>query len=171
VLLTVIELKRGDDLFNYTRGRFVYNEAQEMAQRHIRFNVNELARRAAEDIGTRSYTSIEKYPDGMYNKCMLLTMNNGAQVVAKFANPNAGLPHFTTASEVATMDFVCTSTELSQPFPDEIKARNILVTPVPRVLSWNSKVEGNPVGAEYIIMEKVSGVELAQVWPSKDIKA
>jgi hypothetical protein len=33
-------------------------------------------------------------------------MDDGRQVVAKIPNPNAGRPHFTTASEVATMDFV-----------------------------------------------------------------
>lgn len=44
-------------------------------------------------------------------------------------------------------------------------------TPVPRVLAWSSKAEENPVGAEYIIMEKVLGIELEQVWPSMDIKA
>jgi hypothetical protein len=37
---------------------------------------------------------------------MLLTMNDGSRVVAKVPNPNAGLPHLTTASEVATMAFV-----------------------------------------------------------------
>ena len=42
----------------------------------------------------------------MYNKAMLLTMEDGAQVIAKIPNPNAGTPHFTTASEVATMEFV-----------------------------------------------------------------
>lgn len=77
-----------------------------MLQRQVRFNVNELARCAAEAIGAKLCVSIEKYPDGMYNKSMLLTMDNGSQVVAKVPNPNAGLPHFTTASEVATMDFV-----------------------------------------------------------------
>lgn len=33
-------------------------------------------------------------------------MNDGNEVIAKVPNPNAGRPHFTTASEVATMDFV-----------------------------------------------------------------
>jgi hypothetical protein len=77
-----------------------------MSQRHVRFNVNELARCAAEAVGAKTCVSIFKYPDGMYNKSMLLTMDNGSRVVAKVPNPNAGLPHFTTASEVATMDFV-----------------------------------------------------------------
>lgn len=55
-----------------------------MSQRHVRFNVNELARLAAEAVGTKTCVSIEKYPDGMYNKAMLLTMDNGIQVVGKF---------------------------------------------------------------------------------------
>jgi hypothetical protein len=45
-----------------------------------------------------------------------------------------------------------------------------LGTPVPRVLAWSSKAQENPVGAEYIIMEKVPGIELEQVWPSMDVK-
>lgn len=77
-----------------------------MAQRHVRFNVNELARGAAEAVGAKTCVRIVKYPDGMYNKSMLLTMDDGSRVVAKVPNPNAGRPHFTTASEVATMDFV-----------------------------------------------------------------
>ncbi|KAL5388578.1 hypothetical protein PMIN02_007701 [Paraphaeosphaeria minitans] len=149
------ELEYNDDIFHYTRGRFVCDESYEMSQRDVRFNVNELARCAAEAIGAEACISVEKYPDGMYNKSMLLTMDNGSQVVARVPNPNAGMAHFTTASEVATMDFV----------------RNILDTPIPRVLVWSSKAHENPVGAEYIIMEKVQGVELEKVWPSMDIKS
>lgn len=33
-------------------------------------------------------------------------MDDGREVIAKLPNPNAGRPYFTTASEVATMDFV-----------------------------------------------------------------
>ena len=33
-------------------------------------------------------------------------MKDGREVVAKLSNPNVGRPHFTTASEVANMDFV-----------------------------------------------------------------
>lgn len=148
------DLRYRDDIFNYTRGRFVCDEAYEMSQRHVRFNVNELARIAAEAVGGKLCVSIEKSPDGMYNKAMLLTMDNGTQVVAKVPNPNAGRPHFTTASEVATMDF----------------ARDVLGTPIPKVFAWSSKAQENPVGAEYIIMENVSGIELEHVWPSMGIE-
>ena len=40
----------------------------------------------------------------MYNKATLLTVDNGTVVVAKVPNPNAGKPHFTNATEVATVD-------------------------------------------------------------------
>jgi hypothetical protein len=46
----------------------------------------------------------------------------------------------------------------------------VLGTPVPKVLAWSSKAQENPVGAEYIIMEKVQGIELERVWPSMSIK-
>ncbi|KAI9709410.1 MAG: hypothetical protein M1812_007687 [Candelaria pacifica] len=99
-------LPQKDEYFQYTRGRFVCNEEQEMAQRYVHFNVAELGRIAAEATGSKSCIGIEKYYDGMYNKVFLLTMDDGVEVVAKLPNPNAGRPHYTIASEVATMDFV-----------------------------------------------------------------
>ena len=42
----------------------------------------------------------------MFNKAFLMSMDDGQEVIAKVPNPNAGVAHFTTASEVATMDFV-----------------------------------------------------------------
>ena len=112
VLLIHPDLQYDRNLFHYTRGRFVCNEKHEMLQRHVRFDVNELARCAAEAVGAKKCISIAKYPDGMYNKSMMLTMDEGSRVVAKVPNPNAGLPHLTTASEVATMEFVSFSSEL-----------------------------------------------------------
>lgn len=47
-----------------------------------------------------------KISEGQYNKVFQLTMDDGREVIAKLPNPNAGRPYFTTASEVATMDFV-----------------------------------------------------------------
>ncbi|GAB7353080.1 hypothetical protein MBLNU459_g3626t1 [Dothideomycetes sp. NU459] len=79
-------------------------------------------------------------------------MNDGKEVIAKVPNPNAGRPHFTTASEVATIDF----------------ARNDLGIPTPQVFAWSSSID-NAVGAEYIIMEKARGVSLEQLWPKIDI--
>ncbi|PGH11077.1 hypothetical protein AJ79_05119 [Helicocarpus griseus UAMH5409] len=80
-------------------------------------------------------------------------MDNGKEVIGKVPNPNAGIPHYTAASEVATMDFM----------------RNTLQTPVPEVYAWNSRIEGNSVRAEYIIMEKSAGIPLAHIWNSLKI--
>ena len=72
----------------------------------MRFDVDMLAQIAASSVDSKSCVAIEKYPDGNYNKALLMTMEDGKQVVAKVPNPNAGQRHFTTASEVATMEFV-----------------------------------------------------------------
>lgn len=47
-----------------------------------------------------------KFQEGQYNKVFLLRMDNGHEAIAKLPNPNAGPPYYTTASEVATMNFV-----------------------------------------------------------------
>lgn len=95
-----------DEFFKFTRGRFIVDEAENLRKREIRFDMNSLARVAAESVGAARCISIEKYPDGMFNKAFLMSMDDGREVIAKVPNPNAGVPHFTTASEVATMDFV-----------------------------------------------------------------
>ncbi|KAL3463479.1 hypothetical protein BJX64DRAFT_287228 [Aspergillus heterothallicus] len=143
-------------LFRFTRGRFLTNKASELAKRHIRFDVDKLARlavRAAEAAsnGPRACISIEKMANGMHNKAIHFTMDNGFQAVGKVPNPNAGLRHLTTALEVATMDFMS----------------NVLGTPVPKVLSWSSSTD-NPVAAEYILMENARGVPLSSLWDKLD---
>lgn len=48
-----------------------------------------------------------KCVEGQYNKAFIITMDNGVEVFAKIPNPNAGPTFYTTASEVATRQFVC----------------------------------------------------------------
>lgn len=78
-----------------------------MSKRYVPFDVNKLASLAAKVVGSKSCVTIDKCPDGFYNKALLMTMNDGKQSIAKIPNLNAGRPHFTIASEVATMEFVC----------------------------------------------------------------
>ncbi|KAL3485649.1 hypothetical protein BJX62DRAFT_229350 [Aspergillus germanicus] len=135
-----------ESLFHFTRGRFLTNESQESTQRHAPFNVDELAKlavRAAEETsnGRRECIDIEKLADGMHNKAIRFTMDDGFQIIGKVPNPNAGLPHYTTASEVATMDFIMRS-----------------------VSSFD-----NTVAAEYILMENASGVSLSKIWDNLDV--
>lgn len=102
-----------DEFFEFTRGRFIVNEAENFRKRETRFDLKRLASIAAESVGAARCVSIRKYPDDMFNKAFVMFMEDGQEVVAKVPNPNAGVPHFTTASEVATMDFVRSSLTLS----------------------------------------------------------
>ncbi|KAG6057669.1 hypothetical protein E4U17_001090 [Claviceps sp. LM77 group G4] len=142
------------ELYSFTSGRFVENEEHELAQRYRSFDILELARRAARAVQADSCLRIEKFPDGFYNRILLLTLGNGKEVVAKIPNPNAGRPHFTTASEVATMKF----------------AREVLGTNLPRVLDWSSRAQDTTVGAEFILMERLDGAHLEDVWPEMKIE-
>ena len=96
------------DFFRYTAGRFIFEETNQMACRYVKFDMNELVHIAASSIASRSCVAVRKLPEGQYIKAFLLTMDDGKRVIAKVPNPNAGRPHYTTASEVATMDFVST---------------------------------------------------------------
>ncbi|KZF23492.1 phosphotransferase enzyme family protein [Xylona heveae TC161] len=104
--------------------------------------------------GPDSCISVEKLPEGNYNKVFLIKLHDGRQVVAKVPNPNAGLPFYTTASEAATMEFV----------------RTVAGIPSPKIYAWNARAAESPVGAEYIIMEKADGVLLSSKWPLMSTK-
>ena len=122
-----------------------------MAERYVRFNVPELMRTAAKAVGRARCVDMVKLTEGGFNKIFLLTMDDGYQVIARIPTPIAGPPHYMTASEVATMDFLRTQLDI----------------PVPKVFAWASRVDGdNTVGAEYIITEKVQGESLSLLWVS-----
>ncbi|KAJ8205237.1 hypothetical protein LV164_005645 [Aspergillus fumigatus] len=95
--------------------------------------------------------NVEEHKQTAARSAFLLTMGDDVQVIAKIPNPY--IPQkFVTASEVATLDFL----------------RNEPGIPVPRVFAWSSKKD-QPVGVEYIIMEKAAGNELSTSWPTMDI--
>ncbi|KAI1983645.1 Phosphotransferase enzyme [Ophidiomyces ophidiicola] len=140
------------DYYRYTGGRWLFNEAEQLAARRVEFNLDALVAVAIKSLGQEhiSCSKVEKLPEGNFNKSLLLTMTDGSQLVARVPNPNSGLPHYTTASEVATMDFAISELDI----------------PVPKVLAWHSRAAENQVGAEYIIMEKAAGSCLSNVWPT-----
>ncbi|GFF46864.1 hypothetical protein IFM62136_00617 [Aspergillus lentulus] len=111
------------DLFNYTSGRWIYNETLRLAERQQFFNIALLNRIVAASIGRpdQDVTCIRKLAEG-------------------------GQPIYATASEVATMELV-----------------RLHGVPVPRILTY-SATDQNPVGSEYIIMEKAAGNELGDLW-------
>lgn len=73
-------------------------------------------------------------------------MDDRFKAIAKIPSQIAVPKHFTTESEVATLDF--------------LQSKGI---PVPRVYTWSSKND-NAVGTEYIVMEKAPGHPLEDWW-------
>lgn len=158
------------DFFRYTSGRWVWDEEQQLLDRYIRFNVPELQRVAATSVGAKECVSMTKLAEGSFNKVFRLIMDNGSVVIARIPNPNAGPSYYTTASEVATMDFV--RMPFQYPFERLLtnnQARTILEIPVPEVYAWSASVS-NPVGAEYIIMEEVVGRQAADSWNTTELE-
>ncbi|KAH8078409.1 kinase-like domain-containing protein [Cristinia sonorae] len=126
-------------LYTHTSGRWLCNEKTHMALREVRFNVAALKRAVARSVHANSIISMVKIGEN-FNRAFLCTCDNGREVIARLPTQLSGPPYFTTASEVATMDFL-----------------RRLGIPVPRVLAWNSRADDSAVGAEYIIMEKAEG--------------
>lgn len=93
-------------LFRYTSGRWLWDEEQQLRDRYKAFNVAELQIVATRAIGSGSCISMIKLAEGGYNKVFRLLMDDGKKVLARIPNPNAGPSFYTTASEVATMEFV-----------------------------------------------------------------
>ncbi|KAL8736428.1 MAG: hypothetical protein Q9166_000220 [cf. Caloplaca sp. 2 TL-2023] len=141
-----------ESFFHYTSGRWLFNEAKQLAKRRVKFDMNKLALLAAESVGSHSCRKVVKFAEGDLNKIFLMTTDDGKEIIVKVPHPNVGRPDFTISSEVATMDYV----------------RNVLGLPVPKVHAWSSKATTNPVGAEFIVMEKAPGIELQHVWQDLD---
>ncbi|KAL2064617.1 hypothetical protein VTL71DRAFT_3754 [Oculimacula yallundae] len=138
-----------EELYEYRRYRWLSDEPEKLAVRYRRFNLDALLDVAVKTVagGARSCTKVLKCVEGQFNKAFLMTMDNGAEILAKIPNPNVGSAFYTTASEVATRNFV----------------REFLNFPVPRIHTY-SLDPLNPVGVEYIIEEKAGGKPLGNLW-------
>lgn len=71
------------ELLTYTSGRYLYNEKLRLAERCVRFNVLVLKHIAANSVGRRSVTSMQKLAEGGFNRVFLLAMDDGFEVIAK----------------------------------------------------------------------------------------
>lgn len=90
--------------------------------------------------------SIIKLAEGGFNRVFLLKMDDGLEAILKIPFHIAGPKQFATASEVATLQY--------------LHSKGI---PVPKVYGYSS-CANNPVGVEYILMEKAQGVGLQSRW-------
>ncbi|KAJ5888061.1 hypothetical protein N7495_008102, partial [Penicillium taxi] len=127
-----------EELFRNTSRRWKFNETDRLSEKYVKFQPTELQRIAGEAVQRDYCSDISKIAEGGFNKVFLLQARNGREVIARIPTPIAGPPHHTTSSEVATMDFL----------------RAVLKLPILEVLAYSTSLD-NPVGAAYILMERV----------------
>lgn len=93
-------------------------------------------------------TRIAKLAEGDFSRVFLITMDDGFEIIAKIPYHLAGPRHYASASEAATL-YLCF-----------LHSKGI---PVPKLYGYSSS-EDNPVGVEYIPIEKARGGSLQSRW-------
>ncbi|KAE8366087.1 kinase-like domain-containing protein [Aspergillus caelatus] len=136
-----------EELFAYTNGHFLVDEQHQLDRRYLKFDLDALCDIAALVDGDSSRIVTTEKLEGGFSKALLMKKENGKEVIAKLPCRIAGPTSLTTACEVGVLEYV----------------RKYTSIPAPRVFSWSSD-DSNPVGAEYIIMEKAAGVPLVEQW-------
>lgn len=118
-----------------------------MAERRLSFNVDALKKAAAKSVQKpeSDVRDVQKLAEGGFNRIFEISMQDGMSVLARLPYPSTFPRHLAVASEVATMDFV--------------RAHGIST---PRVLGY--AIEENPVGSDYILMEKLPGRPIGDAW-------
>lgn len=105
--------------------------------------------------------------EGGFSKALLMTMVDGSEYIVKIPCSNAGRPVYCTASEVAVLGFGEIDSLFFDGAPRFTKiialVRAHTTIPVPKVFAWSADTT-NPVGAEYIVMERVPGVQIFKKW-------
>ncbi|USW54061.1 Putative aminoglycoside phosphotransferase, protein kinase-like domain superfamily [Septoria linicola] len=137
------------DLFEYTSGRWVYNERKRFGERERVFNVAELQRMAAEAVGRKAedVVSMSKLGEGAANRAFVICFRDKFKLVARIPYPVTEPCQQVVASEAATMAF--------------LRSKDI---PVPEIYGYSASAK-NPAQTEYIFMEFSPGRNLGSLWP------
>ncbi|KAI9375918.1 kinase-like domain-containing protein [Aspergillus egyptiacus] len=137
-----------DELFRYTSGRWIYNENLRLSERHLVFDVSALKSIIASSSGRAPSDIVDfsKLSEGGFNRVFQARFKDGQCLIARLPYPSTTPEHYAIASEVATLDY--------------LRLHGIRT---PKVYAWCS-TKTNPVGSEYIIMEKLGGLPLGDVW-------
>jgi hypothetical protein len=106
-----------EDVFRYTNGRFLADEAAQIAKRYVRFDLDKLCDLVVSVSGSQKspVCKIDKM-EGGFSKALLMMMENGSEAVVKIPCSNAGRPMYSTASEVAVLNYGKYLLELGQNF-------------------------------------------------------
>ncbi|PSN60403.1 hypothetical protein BS50DRAFT_604702 [Corynespora cassiicola Philippines] len=134
------EAQENRKLYEYTFGRWIFNETRRLEEICLQFNVAELKKCAAAALNrpASDVKSLHKLAEGDFNRVFEVAMNDGSSIIARLPYHSTVPRRLAVASEVATMDFV--------------RSHSI---PAPRILGYS--IHENPVGSEYILMEKIQG--------------
>lgn len=130
-----------------------FNETIRLKERHLVFNVPALCQtiaRACNQSHAELSTLIKLAEGGSY-RIFEATFQNGVEVIARLPFPSTLPKRYGVSSEVATMLF--------------LKSHGL---PTPRIYDWSAQ-DDNPVGSEYMIMEKARGKDLHETWYSMSI--
>jgi hypothetical protein len=115
---------------------------------------------------------MSKLPEGGYNKLFRLVMDDDKVVIARILNPNAGPAFKTTASEVATMNFVSWDVRrwgVAEADKIIVLGSHYTGNSRSKGLSWSGKT-ANPVESEYILMEEAAGTQLSKIWHEMELR-
>jgi len=136
------------NLFEYTSGRWIFNDDLRHAERRLVFKVDELCQLAAEAVNRSpdDIVRLEKLAEGGFNRTFLITMRCGFRMVARIPYPATIPKYFAVASEVATMALL-----------------RSFGLPIPEVYGY-SPTANNAAGTEYILLEFVRGTNLSDIW-------
>lgn len=94
-----------EELYTYTNGRFLVNEAHACNRRYVRFDVDQLCKVAASAGEALSPIHAIEKMEGGFSKALLMRKEDGSEIIAKIPFPIAGPPKYTTASEVAVLQY------------------------------------------------------------------
>lgn len=121
-----------------------------LAERYLQFDIPALLNVIAAASGhmTSDIVSFSKLAEGGFNRLFQATFRDGKHVIARLPYPSTVPERYTVASEAATLDYL-----------------RLHGFPTPEVYAWCA-TKANPVGAEYIIMEKLDGTPLGDIWYS-----
>ncbi|KAH9942760.1 protein kinase subdomain-containing protein PKL CAK Fmp29 [Amylocystis lapponica] len=137
-----------NDLFDYTSGRWIVNDALRHAERRRIFNVDGLRQLAALSVerSPGDIVDLKKLAEGGFNRTFLITMRDNFQMVARIPYPATIPKKLAVASEVATMALLRSSG-----------------LPIPEVYGYSTSTD-NTAETEYIFMQFVQGTSLSDIW-------
>jgi aminoglycoside phosphotransferase len=107
-------------------------------------------KKIASNVFGKSCISVNKFEEGGFHKVFILKMEDESEYIGRISFPV--YPYWKTESEVAVMKYVKERTSIR----------------VPEVYHYESNKD-NLVGQEFIIMEKLPGISLFDVWDKYDI--